>query len=324
MSTVGHRHRRDGATWWPAAGTGRPGPTARSCGWARTGPASAALDAWLDRQPDPVTLVVMESSGHYWMPLASHLRRHERPGGPRQPARGEVLCEEPPGPHQVRPGGCPEPRRDGHARRARRPRPARRGGAAPGGPLRDDPGRGAGEGLPAPPPARRARLPGARRGVRGPDLPDRPGGAAPRADARRPPAPADEHPRRRERRSRAPAPRPGEGRAPARPGGRLDRGPRARGRGGLRGRPAARPVRPAGAPDRGGRRARRLAARRRARPPAPDHPGRRSRDLRRAHRRDRRHQPVRDVRPAARLRRRPSRPSAAPGARARTPRPPGT
>ena len=37
------------------------------------------LDAWLERQPDPVTLVTMESSGHYWMPLASHLRRHEIP-----------------------------------------------------------------------------------------------------------------------------------------------------------------------------------------------------------------------------------------------------
>jgi transposase len=35
----------------------------------------AALDRWLDGQADPVTLVVMESSGHYWMPLASHLRR---------------------------------------------------------------------------------------------------------------------------------------------------------------------------------------------------------------------------------------------------------
>ena len=33
-----------------------------------------ALDAWLGRQPEPVTLVTMESSGHYWMPLASHLR----------------------------------------------------------------------------------------------------------------------------------------------------------------------------------------------------------------------------------------------------------
>lgn len=33
------------------------------------------LDAWLDQQTD-VSLVVMESSGHYWMALASHLRRH--------------------------------------------------------------------------------------------------------------------------------------------------------------------------------------------------------------------------------------------------------
>jgi transposase len=39
----------------------------------------AALDAWLGRQPEPVTLVAMESSGHYWMPLASHLRRHDVP-----------------------------------------------------------------------------------------------------------------------------------------------------------------------------------------------------------------------------------------------------
>ena len=38
-----------------------------------------ALDSWLDRQVEPVTLVAMESSGHYWMPLASHLRRREVP-----------------------------------------------------------------------------------------------------------------------------------------------------------------------------------------------------------------------------------------------------
>jgi transposase len=38
-----------------------------------------ALDAWLDRQPEPVSLVTMESSGHYWMGLASHLRRRGIP-----------------------------------------------------------------------------------------------------------------------------------------------------------------------------------------------------------------------------------------------------
>ena len=38
-----------------------------------------ALDAWLDRQTEPVTLVTMESSGHYWMPLASHLGRRPIP-----------------------------------------------------------------------------------------------------------------------------------------------------------------------------------------------------------------------------------------------------
>jgi transposase len=37
------------------------------------------LDAWLERQAEPVTLVTMESSGHYWMPLASHLCRRDIP-----------------------------------------------------------------------------------------------------------------------------------------------------------------------------------------------------------------------------------------------------
>jgi transposase len=35
------------------------------------------LDAWLRGQPEPVGRITMESSGHYWMGLASHLR-----GGP--------------------------------------------------------------------------------------------------------------------------------------------------------------------------------------------------------------------------------------------------
>ena len=38
-----------------------------------------ALDAWLARQPEPVSVVTMESSGHYWLPLASHLRRRGVP-----------------------------------------------------------------------------------------------------------------------------------------------------------------------------------------------------------------------------------------------------
>jgi transposase len=38
-----------------------------------------ALDVWLDAQPDLVELVVMESSGHYWMPLAAHLQRRGVP-----------------------------------------------------------------------------------------------------------------------------------------------------------------------------------------------------------------------------------------------------
>ena len=34
-----------------------------------------AFEAWMAGQPEPVELVVMESSGHYWFNLASHLRR---------------------------------------------------------------------------------------------------------------------------------------------------------------------------------------------------------------------------------------------------------
>lgn len=37
----------------------------------------SALDAWLERQAEPVSSVTMESSGHYWLPLASHLRRRQ-------------------------------------------------------------------------------------------------------------------------------------------------------------------------------------------------------------------------------------------------------
>ena len=37
------------------------------------------LDGWLAGQPEPVTGIVMESSGHYWMALASHLARRGIP-----------------------------------------------------------------------------------------------------------------------------------------------------------------------------------------------------------------------------------------------------
>ena len=39
----------------------------------------AALDTWLDQQAELVAFVAMESSGHYWMPIALHLRLREVP-----------------------------------------------------------------------------------------------------------------------------------------------------------------------------------------------------------------------------------------------------
>jgi transposase len=52
------------------------------------------LDLWLERQ-GAVDRVVVESSGHYWWPLASHLRRQGVLGGGGEPAGGEVLRQEP-------------------------------------------------------------------------------------------------------------------------------------------------------------------------------------------------------------------------------------
>jgi transposase len=56
----------------------RAGETKADRGLLRIGQRRAgfdALDAWLAAGPEPVDLVTMESSGHYWMALASHLRR---------------------------------------------------------------------------------------------------------------------------------------------------------------------------------------------------------------------------------------------------------
>lgn len=56
----------------------RAGQTKADRGLLRIGQNRAgfdALDAWLATGPEPVELVTMESSGHYWMALASYLRR---------------------------------------------------------------------------------------------------------------------------------------------------------------------------------------------------------------------------------------------------------
>ena len=211
----------------------------------------AALDAWLERQPEPVTLGDDGVVG----PLLDAARQPPAPArGPGrggQPARGEVLCQEPAGPDEVRPGRCPEPRRDGHARHARRPRPAGRRRAAPGGPLRDDPGR----------PSRRRSASACIRLVElgFPELGelfDDPTCRTAREVLRIAPTARAATRRRTATLANANAGpghrRLGDGEGRAAPGrrGRLDRGARARRRGRLRGRPPARPVRPARAPDR--------------------------------------------------------------------------
>jgi transposase len=51
----------------------------------------AALDTWLERQSERVAVVTMESSGHYWMPLASHLRRQDVPVAVVNPLAAKYL-----------------------------------------------------------------------------------------------------------------------------------------------------------------------------------------------------------------------------------------
>ena len=53
----------------------------------------SALDAWLAAGPEPVELVALESSGHYWMPLASHLRRQGMPVVVVNPLRAKYFAK---------------------------------------------------------------------------------------------------------------------------------------------------------------------------------------------------------------------------------------
>src|SRR5256885_17230961 len=48
------------------------------------------LDAWLERQGE-VERVVLESSGHYWWPLASHLHRRGVPVAGGHPLGGKYF-----------------------------------------------------------------------------------------------------------------------------------------------------------------------------------------------------------------------------------------
>ena len=51
------------------------------------------FDAWLARQDEPVGQVAMESSGHYWMPLASHLGQHGVPVALVNPLRAKYVAK---------------------------------------------------------------------------------------------------------------------------------------------------------------------------------------------------------------------------------------
>jgi transposase len=245
-----------------------------------------ALDAWLDQQPEPVTLVTMVSSGHYWMPLASHLRRHDVSVAVVNPLAAKYFAKS----RLARTKSDPADARS-LAEMAMRDTPAARDplsgvelrqaarfamtlvaeqakvcqrlvrlvelGFPELAELFDDPTcRTAREVLRIAPTARAATR--------------RRTASLANANAHGPSAA-----------------RPVAGRAPPGRRGRLDRRPGARCRGRLRGRPPARSVRPARAPDRGRRSARREPSGRRDGKAAPDDPGCRTVDRGDAHRRDR-------------------------------------
>jgi transposase len=52
-----------------------------------------ALDAWLAKQAEPIDVVVMESSGHYWFNLASHLRRRGYPVAVVNPLQAKYFAK---------------------------------------------------------------------------------------------------------------------------------------------------------------------------------------------------------------------------------------
>jgi transposase len=53
----------------------------------------AALDAWMVQQGAPIDVVVMESSGHYWFNLASHLRRQGYPVAVVNPLQAKYFAK---------------------------------------------------------------------------------------------------------------------------------------------------------------------------------------------------------------------------------------
>ena len=59
---------------------------------------------WLERQPEPVALVTLESSGHYWMPLTSHLRRRDVPVAVVNPLAAKYARRPPGSPTRPMPG----------------------------------------------------------------------------------------------------------------------------------------------------------------------------------------------------------------------------
>jgi len=70
----------------------------------------AALDAWLAAEPEPIERVVMESSGHYWMALAAHLRRSGVPVAVVNPLAARYFAKagsNAPSPIRPMPGASP-------------------------------------------------------------------------------------------------------------------------------------------------------------------------------------------------------------------------
>ena len=133
------------------------------------------LEAWMARQPESVGMVVMESSGHYWFNLASHLRRRGYEVAVVNPLEAKYFAKSRLQRSKSDPARRAHTCSAGNARPTEDLRPLGGSRTQAGVAVRHAPGARAGPGLPADPALGGHWLPRAARGLGRPYLHERAG-----------------------------------------------------------------------------------------------------------------------------------------------------